>query len=84
MRMNINDRVRVRLTADGRDILAKIHQERFGYLGDRAPKFSLPKEDEAGWSEWQMWTLMQDFGPYISLGSRAPFETEIEIVETNK
>jgi hypothetical protein len=38
-----------------------------------------PKEDAEGWSEWQLWVLMQEFGPHMGLGFLAVIETEIEV-----
>lgn len=73
MRFNINSPVRVRLTAKGRDYLRSAHNA-----------FYLPKEDENGWSDWQLWTLMQAFGPHVGPGFDNMFETEIEIVEMDQ
>lgn len=76
---NVNDFVMVRLTDMGREILRKQHEE----LLRRVPKlgeFNAPKEDADGWSRWQMWNLMETFGPHVSLGMHVPFETTIRIV----
>jgi hypothetical protein len=76
MRFNINDRVRVKLTDLGR----KIHRENWEPIV--APRAYHPRdEDKDGWSEWQMWELMNMFGPHLANGSPVPFETEIEIVD---
>ena len=40
-----------------------------------------PKEDADGWSEWQLWVLMQEFGSAISMEMRPPFETNIQILD---
>jgi len=81
MRFNINDHIRVRLTSYGR----KVHRDNFEAFRAGMPSaararfnYSAPEEDADGWSTWQMWDLMREFGGHVSLG-RCPFETEIEI-----
>lgn len=81
MRFNINNSVRVKLTEYGRECLRKNHNQLFEGSTVR-PEYSPPKEDADGWSEWQLWCLMSEIGPHISLGFNPPFETEIEILET--
>jgi len=78
MKFNINDSVKVKLNDHGREILKQQHD----LLLKDIPRyeFTLPQEDEQGWSKWQMWRLMETFGPHISIGSEVPFETEIEII----
>lgn len=67
MKFNINNKVRVRLTPRGREILGR---EKY-----------LRTEDEFGWSTWQLWVLMSTFGEHVGLGFDPPFETEIELAE---
>jgi hypothetical protein len=68
MKFNINENVRVRLTESGRRILLESGR-------------SIPREDLNGWSEWQLWVLMEAFGPHLHIGVLpTPFETEIELV----
>lgn len=38
-------------------------------------------EDENGWSEWQLWELMEKLGNFNHIGMGGPIETEIEILE---
>lgn len=76
MKFNINDNVRVKLTRHGRDILKSNH-------GD----FHIPKKEDAdGWSSWQLWILVQEFGDPCRATEannwELPFETDIEIVES--
>ncbi|NIH77359.1 hypothetical protein FHV99_004611 [Ochrobactrum sp. P20RRXII] len=74
---NINNHVRVRLTDDGKAILAAQYESlrtSFPKLPPHAPK----QEDEDGYASFQMWDLMQSFGSHIHLGStRLPFQTSI-------
>ena len=81
MKFNINDNVRVKLTELGRQALITNHNEIYGSLPvDAIPPVPDVKEDEDGWSEWQLWHLMQELGKHIEFGSNPPFESEIEIV----
>lgn len=80
MKFNINDCVRVKLTQVGRDILEQHHREMCASLSDYLPY--IPKEEDAeGWSSWQLWILMRNFGGLTMGGMDLPFETEIEIIE---
>lgn len=81
MKFNVNNYVRVRLTSYGKEILRKQFDEMHEKFPSAFREFALPKEDSEGWSEWQMWYLMEKFGDYIRLGGDVPFETEIDIVE---
>lgn len=78
---NINCCVKVRLTDLGR----KIHREAHDDLVRQYPKagaYRPPEEDADGWSKWQMWCLMQEFGPHISLGMHQPIEAGILIEQS--
>lgn len=68
MILNINENVFVRLTDHGRDILRKNGVE-------------VPPEDAKGYSRWQLWCLMQEFGPYIGMGRTNPFDLNLYIRE---
>lgn len=74
---NINDDVYVKLTDLGR----KIHRQNFDAImaGSNFQYFP-PNEDEDGWSKWQLWDLMSQFGSHISMGFKMiPFETTIKL-----
>lgn len=79
VKTNLNYAVKVKLNDDGIDILRKNHEVLYSHIGllDSHP-FSV-KLDEEGYYRVQLWTLMQDFGPYISLGRIPPFDTDILI-----
>lgn len=79
MRFNVNNYVRVKLTDIGRDALRKEHENLYR-LFDKVPEYLPPKEDADGWSEWQLWDLMNKLGPHCRNGAHVPFSTEIEIV----
>lgn len=79
MIFNVNHLVRVRLTPRGRDICRQQAAElRRAHPTIRTP-YTPPREDENGWSDWQLWHLMEVFGPYVGPGAEIPFETDIEI-----
>ncbi len=63
--MNINDKVRVRLTSSGRNALR--YQREID--GDRR---YFPSLD--GWYRTSLWELMSTFGPYMYVGAPTLFE----------
>ena len=75
--ININDRVRVRLTKTGRTILA----EQAASLRREFPKlpaYVAPSVDADGYSSFQLWSLINSFGSNLVLSNHdLPFETEI-------
>lgn len=71
MLFNINHSVRIRLTEHGRGILERQCPSMLAHL----------EEDQDGWSRWQFWVLMQEFGNHVYNGCQVPFETEIDIEE---
>jgi hypothetical protein len=76
--LNINEMVLVKLTEEGR----RLHRAWFySFWRDNPnqPMYSPPKEDEAGYSSWQLWNLMETFGPDMGIGSALVFETVIRI-----
>ena len=77
MKINLNDTVKVRLTQSAKDAHKKAHEDLWsGY----DIKYHAHQEDENGYSEHQLWCLIQDFGPYINLGSLSPFEDNVILV----
>lgn len=76
--INLNDRVKVKLTAHGRATLAADHAAFWKAAGRDMP-YVPPKEDRDGWSEWQLWDLMQRLGPHTGLACVLPIETDLQI-----
>lgn len=74
---NMNEHVKVKLTERGREILKQRHKEIFK---GRDIKYTPPVEDEDGWSEWQLWCLLEEFGRELCCGISGPFETGIKIL----
>lgn len=80
MLFNINDNVRIKLTNRGKEILCGQHVKIIRRFPQITYEFTLPKEDENGWSEWQLWKLMEAFGDYIGMGTvEYPFELTIDV-----
>ena len=61
--INLNEIVKVKLTDYGKEIFYK-HYE--GSIGPRA----ILNLDQDGYSEFQLWQLMNIFGAYMNLGNR--------------
>ena len=92
MKININDRIRIRLTDVGRDILRVQHARLWRSLdarlwrslGKEPPEWELPEVD--GWSEWQIHDLMRTFGEHMPVGvgiGELPFETDMELTRSD-
>lgn len=82
MTFNINDKVKVQLTELGRRILDDQHwalESRFQAV-KQFGRYD-PKDDSEGWSEWQLWELMNKFGGHLGNGRPLPFHTIIRIDE---
>ena len=83
---NVNNKVRVRITEFGFEILRK-ERDKLQRLFPHVD-WSFPHTDFTdvgnGWYETQMWQLMQTFGPHITMGFKVPFETNVLIsIEEN-
>lgn len=79
MPFNINETVKIRLTDYGRQLHRADWEEWNKQLPKAFHEYHPPKEDKNGWSQWQMWDLMKQFGNHCGLGCRPPFETTILI-----
>lgn len=70
---NINNYVSVTLTAFG----AEVYNKRYDDIKQCVPAdyiFSNVDVEEGYVLKAQLWSLFQDFGPYISLGRENPFD----------
>ena len=77
--MNMNDCVWVRLNAKGR----KIHRQNFERLGITTFDYT-PPEETNGWSKFQLWVLMSEFGRHVYNGCELPFvDTTIALTDPN-
>ena len=82
MNFNLNNHVRVKLTAEGRNVVKRDFESTCGVGRATQANYKAvaPKEDAEGWSEWKLWELMRMFGPHLNLGVLDVMGTEIEIV----
>lgn len=80
---NINDEVRVKLTVRGREVHRQNWQERCRAYGRTVAQlpYRPPEEDREGWSRWQLWGLMSEFGEHLSPVVPMPFDNAIEFVQ---
>lgn len=81
MRFNVNHKVRVRLTDEGRRLLIEKRKRLNEILraSQAVPHEDMPFVEVDGWSEWQLWQLMAHFGEHIGMGVGLLFETDIEL-----
>lgn len=82
MEFNINSNVKVRLTTHGR----AVHRIDYDKLCSSIPAmanfdYELPTEDADGWSTWQLWCLMAEFGAHTGNGKPVCFETVIRLLD---
>ena len=79
MIVNVNDTVKVKLTPYGH----YAHQKEFESLRSTCPSLSYihPKVDADGYSRFQIWELMNCFGPYMVVGSKPLFENNNILLE---
>lgn len=82
VRFSVNDIVKVKLTPFGREyLLNKRRQYSMHCHGQLAARVMHIIEDKDGWSEWQLWGLMLEFGDLMrSRSAELPFETDIRLV----
>jgi hypothetical protein len=74
---NLNDQVRVRLTVAGWDRL-KATPRHFRTVDSVIQALEQYKPDAEGWSTFQLWHLMEFFGPGLYLGMPEPFFVDNE------
>jgi hypothetical protein len=72
IKFNVNNRVKIKLTDTGKEILAK-------YWGYRVPNWYDSHTDTDGYTMFQLHEVMHIFGPYVYNGCTIPFETTILI-----
>lgn len=82
--VNMNNKVRVRLTAHGGAILRENHDKLWADRPGSKPVFSVPDEDKHGCSEWQLWDLMNQFGSHLWNGCEIPFADNEVQFQVNK
>lgn len=83
-KVNINETVKVKLTDVGIGILKEQHDELDRKIKANNRKglgeFKLQLDDE-GYTRFQLWSFMNAFGEYMTLGSEMPFDSEVIITK---
>ena len=79
VKVNMNQEVKVQLTDFGRERLRKNHELLLSnFSPPPAWEYKPPKEDANGWSKWQLWHLIQEFGgDGFGMGMPEPFALNI-------
>lgn len=80
MKVNINQMVRVKLTEAGERVLNE-QWLRLRSICGNLPEQHPRKPDSDGMVGFQLWDLMERFGPHISMAGPLMFETTIDIVD---
>ena len=83
MDLNVNEKVKIKMTDYGRSVLAIDHVS-FWSKRKQFVSYVPPKEDEDGWSTWQIWSLMNAFGKYMYPGAPLCFETIMKLDKSNE
>lgn len=77
--LNINNKVRIKLTPCGIEKLKRKHEELLSFCPSIG-KFTPPETDKDGYCEMQLWEIMSTFGEDMHMGNmNLPFETNIQI-----
>lgn len=79
MEFNINETVRVKLTPHGRKIHRQIYDDFWSRFPSPKNEYHPPLEDADGWSRWQLWCLMKEFGPHMGMTMEPCFDATIDI-----
>ena len=82
IQINLNEVVKVKLTERGKEIHKKIHED----IRKEAPhligEYKGPIVDAEGYTKYQLWELMGDFGSQMFNGSPPCFEGNNIIIDT--
>lgn len=73
---NINNRVKVKLT----DLGVKIYKDYYKTYNIHTKG---PYMDDEGYTSFQMWDLMEVYGPHISIDSEMVFEPNVLLSDKN-
>lgn len=72
MKFNLNNTARIKVLPPGEKLWEKYHTE----LGVPVPPID---RDSKGYTKLQMWTVMNIFGPGMTMGFNPPIETDITV-----
>ena len=67
IRINLNEPIKVKLTDWGKEIYYHQYDRTNQIAGREICKPKFPKEDENGYTEFQLWCFMELYGEYIGM-----------------
>ena len=67
IKINLNEYVKVKLTDLGKDIYYRWYDELNARLGTVIYEPKFPKEDDKGYTYFQLWDFMEIYGKYIGM-----------------
>ena len=73
-KFNVNELVKVKLTDVGKDIFYHQFDELNVMCKEVVIEPRYPKVDADGFTEFQLWDLMNTYGPHLKVGCNVPFE----------
>ena len=82
MKINLNDRIKVKLTDLGKDIYYHRVDRVNSFYGREVIKPSFPKEDSEGYSTFLLWEFIELYGPHTGMACPNVIDPiEIEVLE---
>ena len=81
-KFNVNNTIKVKLTDLGYQLLLDIYNKwslGLSFHEDRDIEYFRDMADEDGYSSFQMWQFIRDFGPVTDMGAKSHYETNILI-----
>ena len=67
IKINLNEPVKVKLTDYGKEIYYHRYDDLNRWAGREVCKPSFPKEDENGYTSFQLWDFIETYGEYIGM-----------------
>lgn len=78
-KFNINHYIKVRLLDKGYQRMADIHNSYASKGEERTADYYRERADDEGYTKFQMWAFIEDFGVVTHVGMSGFYETEILI-----
>jgi len=68
MKINLNDKIKVKLTQHGQDIYYQQYSELNNFYHKEISEPRYAQKDSDGYSTFQLWNFINTFGSYIGMG----------------
>lgn len=72
--ITLNDYVYVRLTEHGQQVVRDARDALRARMPPAARSLIVDHEERDGWSRWQFWSLIQEFGDHCGAGQAVTFD----------